>query len=82
MISEDETYKALYIKHLDTQITVGNQAALKPKEKAAVESAIRQANPDTADLIETITVNDNGSVVVTYKGGGSVTLPTHLNVVE
>uniref|UniRef100_UPI0020C67582 DUF1542 domain-containing protein n=1 Tax=Streptococcus suis TaxID=1307 RepID=UPI0020C67582 len=82
IISEDETYKALYIKHLDTQITVGNQAALKPKEKAAVESAIRQANPDTADLIETITVNDNGSVVVTYKGGGSVTLPTHLNVVE
>ncbi|WP_249338931.1 DUF1542 domain-containing protein [Streptococcus suis] len=82
IISEDETYKALYIKHLDTQITVGNQAALKPKEKAAVEAAIRQANPDTADLIETITVNDNGSVVVTYKGGGSVTLPTHLNVVE
>ncbi|WP_439258472.1 hypothetical protein [Lonepinella sp. BR2271] len=53
---------------------VKDQAHLTPDEKTAVEKAVRDANPDIADKIKSISVADDGTVTVTYTDDSTDTI--------
>ncbi|NQI48131.1 DUF1542 domain-containing protein, partial [Streptococcus suis] len=78
-ITTDTTYKALYLAHPTDKTTVFDANKLTETEKDSLKQAISNANPDSAKLIQSITVSDTGEATVTYNDGTVVTVPaSHL----
>ncbi|HFI0589186.1 TPA: DUF1542 domain-containing protein, partial [Streptococcus suis] len=78
-ITTDTTYKALYLAHPTDKTTVFDANKLTETEKDSLKQAISNANPTSANLIQSITVSDTGEATVTYNDGTVVTVPaSHL----
>ncbi|WP_153052384.1 DUF1542 domain-containing protein, partial [Streptococcus suis] len=78
-ITTDTTYKALYLAHPTDKTVVFDANKLTETEKDSLKQAISNANPDSANLIQSITVSDTGEAKVTYNDGTVVTVPaSHL----
>ncbi|HFI0105016.1 TPA: DUF1542 domain-containing protein, partial [Streptococcus suis] len=78
-ITTDTTYKALYLAHPTDKTVVFDANKLTDTEKDSLKQAISNANPDSANLIQSITVSDTGEAKVTYNDGTVVTVPaSHL----
>ncbi|HFR3158620.1 TPA: DUF1542 domain-containing protein [Streptococcus suis] len=74
-ITTDTTYKALYLAHPTDKTVVFDANKLTETEKDSLKQAIYDANPDSANLIQSITVSDTGEAKVTYNDGTVVTVP-------
>uniref|UniRef100_UPI0004A78C0A DUF1542 domain-containing protein n=1 Tax=Streptococcus suis TaxID=1307 RepID=UPI0004A78C0A len=74
-ITTDTTYKALYLAHPTDKTVVFDANKLTDTEKDSLKQAISNANPDSANLIQGITVSDTGEAKVTYNDGTVVTVP-------
>ncbi|HFU3791809.1 TPA: DUF1542 domain-containing protein, partial [Streptococcus suis] len=78
-ITTDTTYKALYLAHPTDKTVVFDANKLTETEKDSLKQAINNANTDSANLIQSITVSDTGEAKVTYNDGTVVTVPaSHL----
>ncbi|MBY5024242.1 DUF1542 domain-containing protein, partial [Streptococcus suis] len=78
-ITTDTTYKALYLAHPTDKTVVFDANKLTETEKDSLKQAINNANTDSANLIQSITVSDTGEATVTYNDGTVVTVPaSHL----
>ncbi|NQO83504.1 DUF1542 domain-containing protein, partial [Streptococcus suis] len=78
-ITTDTTYKALYLAHPTDKTVVFDANKLTETEKDSLKQAISNANPTSANLIQSITVSDTGEATVTYNDGTVVTVPaSHL----
>ncbi|HFI0308028.1 TPA: DUF1542 domain-containing protein, partial [Streptococcus suis] len=78
-ITTDTTYKALYLAHPTDKTVVFDANKLTETEKDSLKQAISNANPTSANLIQSITVSDTGEAKVTYNDGTVVTVPaSHL----
>ncbi|MGQ7321555.1 DUF1542 domain-containing protein, partial [Streptococcus suis] len=78
-ITTDTTYKALYLAHPTDKTVVFDANKLTDTEKDSLKQAINNANTDSANLIQSITVSDTGEAKVTYNDGTVVTVPaSHL----
>ncbi|WP_142352622.1 DUF1542 domain-containing protein, partial [Streptococcus suis] len=78
-ITTDTTYKALYLAHPTDKTVVFDANKLTDTEKDSLKQAISNANPTSANLIQSITVSDTGEAKVTYNDGTVVTVPaSHL----
>ncbi|HEM6326453.1 TPA: DUF1542 domain-containing protein [Streptococcus suis] len=78
-ITTETTYKALYLAHPTDKTVVFDANKLTETEKDSLKQAISNANPDSANLIQSITVSDTGEAKVTYNDGTVVTVPaSHL----
>ncbi|HEM4287179.1 TPA: DUF1542 domain-containing protein, partial [Streptococcus suis] len=78
-ITTDTTYKALYLAHPTDKTVVFDANKLTETEKDSLKQAINNANTDSANLIQNITVSDTGEATVTYNDGTVVTVPaSHL----
>ncbi|HEM5142471.1 TPA: DUF1542 domain-containing protein, partial [Streptococcus suis] len=78
-ITTDTTYKALYLAHPTDKTVVFDANKLTDTEKDSLKQAINNANTDSANLIQSITVSDTGEATVTYNDGTVVTVPaSHL----
>ncbi|HGK7336304.1 TPA: DUF1542 domain-containing protein, partial [Streptococcus suis] len=74
-ITTDTTYKALYLAHPTDKTVVFDANKLTETEKDSLKQAINNANTDSANLIQSITVSDTGEATVTYNDGTVVTVP-------
>ncbi|HEM5161695.1 TPA: DUF1542 domain-containing protein, partial [Streptococcus suis] len=74
-ITTDTTYKALYLAHPTDKTVVFDANKLTDTEKDSLKQAINNANTDSANLIQSITVSDTGEAKVTYNDGTVVTVP-------
>ncbi|WP_029179441.1 DUF1542 domain-containing protein, partial [Streptococcus suis] len=74
-ITTDTTYKALYLAHPTDKTVVFDANKLTDTEKDSLKQAINNANTDSANLIQSITVSDTGEATVTYNDGTVVTVP-------
>ncbi|HEL1618499.1 TPA: DUF1542 domain-containing protein, partial [Streptococcus suis] len=74
-ITTEETYNALYLAHPTDKTAVFDTNKLTETEKDSLKQAISNANPDSANLIQSITVSDAGEATVTYNDGTVVTVP-------
>ncbi|HEM2752979.1 TPA: DUF1542 domain-containing protein, partial [Streptococcus suis] len=74
-ITTDTTYKALYLAHPTDKTVVFDANKLTETEKDSLKQAINNANTDSANLIQSITVSDTGEAKVTYNDGTVVTVP-------
>ncbi|MBY4971047.1 DUF1542 domain-containing protein [Streptococcus suis] len=78
-ITTDTTYKALYLAHPTDKTVVFDANKLTDTEKDSLKQAINNANTDSANFIQSITVSDTGEAKVTYNDGTVVTVPaSHL----
>ncbi|MGQ7661826.1 DUF1542 domain-containing protein, partial [Streptococcus suis] len=78
-ITSTEVYNALYLAHPTDKTTVFDANKLTETEKDSLKQAINNANTDSANLIQSITVSDTGEAKVTYNDGTVVTVPaSHL----
>ncbi|WP_153047621.1 DUF1542 domain-containing protein, partial [Streptococcus suis] len=78
-ITTETTYKALYLAHPTDKTVVFDANKLTETEKDSLKQAINNANTDSANLIQSITVSDTGEATVTYNDGTVVTVPaSHL----
>ncbi|WP_024415760.1 DUF1542 domain-containing protein, partial [Streptococcus suis] len=78
-ITSIEVYNALYLAHPTDKTTVFDANKLTETEKDSLKQAISNANPTSANLIQSITVSDTGEATVTYNDGTVVTVPaSHL----
>ncbi|HEL1839697.1 TPA: DUF1542 domain-containing protein, partial [Streptococcus suis] len=78
-ITTDTTYKALYLAHPTDKTVVFDANKLTETEKDSLKQAIYDANPDSTNLIQNITVSDTGEATATYNDGTVVTVPaSHL----
>ncbi|WP_153055004.1 DUF1542 domain-containing protein, partial [Streptococcus suis] len=78
-ITSTEVYNALYLAHPTDKTTVFDANKLTETEKDSLKQAISNANPTSANLIQSITVSDTGEATVTYNDGTVVTVPaSHL----
>ncbi|HHT7827608.1 TPA: DUF1542 domain-containing protein, partial [Streptococcus suis] len=78
-ITTEKTYKALYLAHPTDKTVVFDANKLTETEKDSLKQAINNANTDSANLIQSITVSDTGEATVTYNDGTVVTVPaSHL----
>ncbi|HEM5043117.1 TPA: DUF1542 domain-containing protein, partial [Streptococcus suis] len=78
-ITTDTTYKALYLAHPTDKTVVFDANKLTETEKDSLKQAINNANTDSANLIQSITVSDTGEATATYNDGTVVTVPaSHL----
>ncbi|NQM51938.1 DUF1542 domain-containing protein, partial [Streptococcus suis] len=78
-ITTDTTYKALYLAHPTDKTVVFDANKLTETEKDSLKQAINNANTDSANFIQSITVSDTGEATVTYNDGTVVTVPaSHL----
>ncbi|WP_171942822.1 DUF1542 domain-containing protein, partial [Streptococcus suis] len=78
-ITTDTTYKALYLAHPTDKTVVFDANKLTDTEKDSLKQAINNANTDSANFIQSITVSDTGEATVTYNDGTVVTVPaSHL----
>ncbi|HEM4767827.1 TPA: DUF1542 domain-containing protein, partial [Streptococcus suis] len=78
-ITSTEVYNALYLSHPTDKTTVFDANKLTETEKDSLKQAISNANPTSANLIQSITVSDTGEATVTYNDGTVVTVPaSHL----
>ncbi|HFI0165742.1 TPA: DUF1542 domain-containing protein, partial [Streptococcus suis] len=78
-ITSTEVYNALYLAHPTDKTTVFDANKLTETEKDSLKQAINNANTDSANLIQSITVSDTGEATVTYNDGTVVTVPaSHL----
>ncbi|WP_170244279.1 DUF1542 domain-containing protein, partial [Streptococcus suis] len=78
-ITSTEVYNALYLAHPTDKTTVFDANKLTETEKDSLKQAISNANPTSANLIQSITVSDTGEAKVTYNDGTVVTVPaSHL----
>ncbi|HFR3816281.1 TPA: DUF1542 domain-containing protein, partial [Streptococcus suis] len=78
-ITTETTYEALYLAHPTDKTVVFDANKLTETEKDSLKQAISNANPDSANLIQSITVSDTGEAKVTYNDGTVVTVPaSHL----
>ncbi|WP_029943009.1 DUF1542 domain-containing protein, partial [Streptococcus suis] len=78
-ITTEKTYKALYLAHPTDKTVVFDANKLTDTEKDSLKQAINNANTDSANLIQSITVSDTGEATVTYNDGTVVTVPaSHL----
>ncbi|HEM6016753.1 TPA: DUF1542 domain-containing protein, partial [Streptococcus suis] len=74
-ITSTEVYNALYLAHPTDKTTVFDANKLTETEKDSLKQAISNANPTSANLIQSITVSDTGEAKVTYNDGTVVTVP-------
>ncbi|WP_153046394.1 DUF1542 domain-containing protein, partial [Streptococcus suis] len=74
-ITSTEVYNALYLAHPTDKTTVFDANKLTETEKDSLKQAISNANPTSANLIQSITVSDTGEATVTYNDGTVVTVP-------
>ncbi|MGU7915690.1 DUF1542 domain-containing protein [Streptococcus suis] len=74
-ITTEKTYKALYLAHPTDKTVVFDANKLTDTEKDSLKQAINNANTDSANLIQSITVSDTGEATVTYNDGTVVTVP-------
>ncbi|MGU8019317.1 DUF1542 domain-containing protein, partial [Streptococcus suis] len=74
-ITSTEVYNALYLAHPTDKTTVFDANKLTDTEKDSLKQAINNANTDSANLIQSITVSDTGEATVTYNDGTVVTVP-------
>ncbi|HEL1626376.1 TPA: DUF1542 domain-containing protein, partial [Streptococcus suis] len=74
-ITTEKTYKALYLAHPTDKTVVFDANKLTETEKDSLKQAINNANTDSANLIQSITVSDTGEAKVTYNDGTVVTVP-------
>ncbi|WP_142352554.1 DUF1542 domain-containing protein, partial [Streptococcus suis] len=74
-ITTEKTYKALYLAHPTDKTVVFDANKLTETEKDSLKQAISNANPTSANLIQSITVSDTGEATVTYNDGTVVTVP-------
>ncbi|HEL1658485.1 TPA: DUF1542 domain-containing protein, partial [Streptococcus suis] len=74
-ITTDTTYKALYLAHPTDKTVVFDANKLTDTEKDSLKQAINNANTDSANFIQSITVSDTGEAKVTYNDGTVVTVP-------
>ncbi|HFI0497647.1 TPA: DUF1542 domain-containing protein, partial [Streptococcus suis] len=74
-ITSTEVYNALYLAHPTDKTTVFDANKLTETEKDSLKQAINNANTDSANLIQSITVSDTGEAKVTYNDGTVVTVP-------
>ncbi|HEM5196888.1 TPA: DUF1542 domain-containing protein, partial [Streptococcus suis] len=74
-ITTDTTYKALYLAHPTDKTVVFDANKLTETEKDSLKQAIYDANPDSTNLIQNITVSDTGEATATYNDGTVVTVP-------
>ncbi|MGC4429670.1 DUF1542 domain-containing protein, partial [Streptococcus suis] len=74
-ITTEKTYKALYLAHPTDKTVVFDANKLTDTEKDSLKQAINNANTDSANLIQSITVSDTGEAKVTYNDGTVVTVP-------
>ncbi|HEM5266031.1 TPA: DUF1542 domain-containing protein, partial [Streptococcus suis] len=74
-ITSTEVYNALYLAHPTDKTTVFDANKLTETEKDSLKQAINNANTDSANLIQSITVSDTGEATVTYNDGTVVTVP-------
>ena len=81
-ITTDTTYKALYLAHPTDKTTVFDANKLTETEKDSLKQAISNANPTSANLIQSITVSDTGEATVTYNDGTVVTVPATALIFE
>ncbi|HEM5182927.1 TPA: DUF1542 domain-containing protein, partial [Streptococcus suis] len=78
-ITSTEVYNALYLAHPTDKTTVFDANKLTETEKDSLKQAINNANTDSANLIQSITVSDTGEATATYNDGTVVTVPaSHL----
>ncbi|HEM5117249.1 TPA: DUF1542 domain-containing protein, partial [Streptococcus suis] len=78
-ITTDTTYEALYLAHPTDKTVVFDANKLTETEKDSLKQAINNANTDSANFIQSITVSDTGEATVTYNDGTVVTVPaSHL----
>ncbi|MEG3315431.1 DUF1542 domain-containing protein, partial [Streptococcus suis] len=81
-ITTDTTYKALYLAHPTDKTVVFDANKLTDTEKDSLKQAISNANPTSANLIQSITVSDTGEATVTYNDGTVVTVPATALIFE
>ncbi|WP_153962757.1 DUF1542 domain-containing protein, partial [Streptococcus suis] len=81
-ITTDTTYKALYLAHPTDKTVVFDANKLTDTEKDSLKQAINNANTDSANLIQSITVSDTGEATVTYNDGTVVTVPATALIFE
>ncbi|HFI0030393.1 TPA: DUF1542 domain-containing protein, partial [Streptococcus suis] len=81
-ITTDTTYKALYLAHPTDKTVVFDANKLTETEKDSLKQAINNANTDSANLIQSITVSDTGEATVTYNDGTVVTVPATALIFE
>ncbi|HFI0123435.1 TPA: DUF1542 domain-containing protein, partial [Streptococcus suis] len=81
-ITTDTTYKALYLAHPTDKTVVFDANKLTETEKDSLKQAISNANPTSANLIQSITVSDTGEATVTYNDGTVVTVPATALIFE
>ncbi|HFI0542618.1 TPA: DUF1542 domain-containing protein, partial [Streptococcus suis] len=81
-ITTDTTYKALYLAHPTDKTVVFDANKLTDTEKDSLKQAINNANTDSANLIQSITVSDTGEAKVTYNDGTVVTVPATALIFE
>ncbi|WP_153058630.1 DUF1542 domain-containing protein, partial [Streptococcus suis] len=74
-ITSTEVYNALYLAHPTDKTVVFDANKLTDTEKDSLKQAINNANTDSANLIQSITVSDTGEAKVTYNDGTVVTVP-------
>ncbi|HEM2793734.1 TPA: DUF1542 domain-containing protein, partial [Streptococcus suis] len=81
-ITSTEVYNALYLSHPTDKTTVFDANKLTETEKDSLKQAISNANPTSANLIQSITVSDTGEATVTYNDGTVVTVPATALIFE
>ncbi|MGQ7369339.1 DUF1542 domain-containing protein, partial [Streptococcus suis] len=81
-ITSTEVYNALYLAHPTDKTTVFDANKLTETEKDSLKQAISNANPTSANLIQSITVSDTGEATVTYNDGTVVTVPATALIFE
>ncbi|MEG3336219.1 DUF1542 domain-containing protein, partial [Streptococcus suis] len=81
-ITSTEVYNALYLAHPTDKTTVFDANKLTDTEKDSLKQAINNANTDSANLIQSITVSDTGEATVTYNDGTVVTVPATALIFE
>ncbi|HEM5258169.1 TPA: DUF1542 domain-containing protein, partial [Streptococcus suis] len=74
-ITTETTYEALYLAHPTDKTVVFDANKLTDTEKDSLKQAINNANTDSANFIQSITVSDTGEAKVTYNDGTVVTVP-------
>ncbi|HEM3623395.1 TPA: LPXTG cell wall anchor domain-containing protein, partial [Streptococcus suis] len=74
-MSESTPIAIAVIPNVPAKTPVADASNLTDAEKAAVEKAVKDANPELADKFATVTVGNDGTVTITYTDGSVDTIP-------
>ena len=74
-MSESTTIAITVTPNVPAKTPVADVMNLTDAEKATVVKAVKDANPELADKIDTVAVGNDGTVTITYTDGSVDTIP-------